>query len=278
MKKGAIHLDWVISIGIFLMYILFFFIFISPFYKAPTQEGVIMLDILMDNFREEVYWNVTKMPIFIINCDSCVGSPGGEDFCLPSFPFEEMSESTMIFTVSLKNPENINFVINENCDSDGRPGGDDITDLTFSYDLGSKKETFWIIYNKGANYLNTMWGTSDCNNYNDDLGICNFLQYIGDGEGDYDYYYGLAEKIFGISLKDFNNLDYDDLKEEWRFPTGADFWIRIKYIDETKGELPPFGSEEPYEQANVYVREWSDYILNEDGTKEAIKINMAVWR
>lgn len=278
MKKGAIHLDWVISIGIFLLYILFFFVFITPFYKPDTQEGVIMLDILENNIRKDVFWNVTRMPVFIIDCHECIGSPGGEDFCLSFFPFANWDQNEITFTDDFNNPINTKFEISDNCGSDGLHPSNDVTDFTFSYDLDGQKKTFWIIQNDGWNYGNTGWSSGDCNNYNEIESFCNFLSYAEDGTGDYEYYYGLAERIFGVSVGKFSDLDYEEIKDKWNFPEGADFWIKINYLDEEKGELQPFGNENPYEQANVYVREWSDYILNEDGTKDAIKINMAVWR
>ncbi len=274
MKKGAMHLDWVISIAIFLIYILFFFLFISPFYKSPTQEGVIMLDILEDNLREEIYWDITKMPIFI-DCDACEGSPDGEDFCLPSFPFEWDESDIMIIDNA---GSTSGFEINENCGNNGlaTSKGNELTDLAISYDLSNEMTAFWIIYNgEGfSDYSNPGWS---CINENPDTGICNFLEYDPEGIEDYVYYYGLAEKIFGISEKAINSLDYEDLKDKWKFPQGADFQVAINNI-ETGEEIFRLDVETPYEQANVYVREWSDYILTEDGGKEAVKINMAVWR
>ncbi len=276
MKKGSIHLDWVISIGIFLVYILFLFVFITPFYKPPTQEGINTLDILEDNLRKEVYWNVTRMPVFIINCADCAGM-AGEDFCLPFFPFENWGEDEIIFTDDFNNPVNINFEIGDNCDSDGLSGDNDVIDFTFSYNLPTvQKKTFWIIYNEEAeNYGNIGWSNSDCYNYNEALSVCNFLTYGDDGR--YEYYYGLSERIFGISSSKFSDLDYDDIKIKWKFPEGAEFWIKIKDM-ETKDEIFSLGDDNPYEQADVYVREWGDYILSEKGIKTAIKINAGVWR
>ncbi|MAG50886.1 hypothetical protein CL621_04605 [archaeon] len=281
MKKGTIHLDWVISIGIFLLYILFFFVFITPFYKPDTQEGVNTLDILEDNLRKEVYWNITRMPIFIIDCSECVGL-AVEDFCLPSFPFGNWGQNEIIFTEDFNNPVNINFEINDNCGSDGTDPGDghDIDDFTFSYNIATiNKKTFWIIYNEGENYGNGEWSNGDCYNYIGEPPICNFLTYAESG-GDYEYFYGLDEKIFGISESKFSGLNYDDIKSKWNFPEGAEFWIEMEYVDGDKGIIEPFpfGNKNHYEQADVYVREWGDYILDKYGIKEAIKINVGVWR
>jgi len=285
MKKGTIHLDWIISIGIFLIYILFFFVFISPFYKSPTQEGVIMLDILEDNLREEVYWNITRVPVFIDCKNKCQGgsAPDGiEDICLPSFPFEWSWDKIMLVN-DTADPVNINFEIDENCGDNGlaASSGNYITDLTFNYDLINDMQVFWIIYNEEASYPNVPWV---CNYQGED--DCIFLEYKDNGAKDYVYYYGLAEEIFGIGEHKLAGLDYEGIKEKWRFPEGADFGMKVIYLEDNtpifKLNIEESAEEDykykAYEQANIYVREWTDYILNEKGTKDAVKINIAVWR
>lgn len=40
-KRGAIHVDWVISMGIFLIYLIILLVFIKPSYKAKFEEDVL---------------------------------------------------------------------------------------------------------------------------------------------------------------------------------------------------------------------------------------------
>jgi hypothetical protein len=67
-KKGG-HVDWVISMGIFITYIFALFILLRPGVK-PTFKPVDLLDIVQDNFEDEVLWTVKKVPLFIRTCSS----------------------------------------------------------------------------------------------------------------------------------------------------------------------------------------------------------------
>jgi len=62
-KRGDSQIDWIISLGIFLLYIAWFFIFIRPY---STQEQIPnLVDIVKQNFDREAYWSVEKLPIIV---------------------------------------------------------------------------------------------------------------------------------------------------------------------------------------------------------------------
>lgn len=62
-KRGDSQIDWVISLGIFLLYLAWFFIFIRPY---MIQEGKPnLVEIVSQNFDNEAYWSVQKLPIII---------------------------------------------------------------------------------------------------------------------------------------------------------------------------------------------------------------------
>ena len=48
-KKGDVHIDWVISIAIFLTYIIILLAFIKPSYK-PSFEGDVLVKMVKDSF------------------------------------------------------------------------------------------------------------------------------------------------------------------------------------------------------------------------------------
>ncbi len=63
-KRGATHVDWAVSLALFLLYIGWFFIFINPvFIKDNTQQALIST--VEDNFKTEYRWTVRRLPLII---------------------------------------------------------------------------------------------------------------------------------------------------------------------------------------------------------------------
>ncbi len=63
-KKGGSQIDWAISLGIFLIYLAWFFLFVRPI--VPSQVGFESgLDLLQDQTEDEVYWTIYKVPLII---------------------------------------------------------------------------------------------------------------------------------------------------------------------------------------------------------------------
>ncbi len=67
-KKGNVHIDWVISIAIFLTYIIILLAFIKPSYK-PSFEGDVLVEMVKDNFHKESSWEVNKI-LLSFDCDN----------------------------------------------------------------------------------------------------------------------------------------------------------------------------------------------------------------
>ena len=63
-KRGTSQVDWAISLALFLIYVIWFFIFVRPtFLQDNVQESLI--NIVEDNFKEDYKWTVSKLPIMI---------------------------------------------------------------------------------------------------------------------------------------------------------------------------------------------------------------------
>lgn len=67
MKRGFSHLDWVLSMGIFLVAILSIFIYIKPF-STNLYGDRDLVDIVKEKFNEEAYWTIKKLPLFVESC------------------------------------------------------------------------------------------------------------------------------------------------------------------------------------------------------------------
>ena len=73
MSKGATHIDWILSTGLFIVSIALAFIFFRPGI-APRISEQSSLDILVDAFNENFVWEVKTTPYFV---DECIGFSQG---------------------------------------------------------------------------------------------------------------------------------------------------------------------------------------------------------
>ncbi len=77
-KKGITHVDWAISMGIFIIYVSFLIIFIMPSLLKTQFDPSTLFDSFEKNFLEPIEWTVVKIPLTIVNLKNTVqvgGSP-----------------------------------------------------------------------------------------------------------------------------------------------------------------------------------------------------------
>ncbi len=65
MEKGGItQVDWAISLGLFLMFVVWFFIIVRPqFLEDELQTS--LADVLEDNFKTDYRWTINKLPLIV---------------------------------------------------------------------------------------------------------------------------------------------------------------------------------------------------------------------
>src|SRR3989344_1622044 len=90
MKKGMSYIDWMISLGIFLIYLVVIFIVFKPGIAEEYPEGY-LTDIVRENIQKDASWNIIKIPLFV---DSSI--TGNWQLTL-DYPFEIAQENTFIF-------------------------------------------------------------------------------------------------------------------------------------------------------------------------------------
>ena len=78
MKRGFSHLDWAISMGIFLVAILSIFIYLKPF-STKLYGNEDLVGIVKEKFNEEAYWTIKKLSLFVGSCSSGQGGGRGRN-------------------------------------------------------------------------------------------------------------------------------------------------------------------------------------------------------
>ncbi|MBI2105544.1 hypothetical protein HYT56_01770 [Candidatus Woesearchaeota archaeon] len=249
-KKGNLHIDWVVSIGIFLTYIILLITFIKPSYE-PSFEGDVLVNIVKNRFLERTEWNVTKT---FLGFDCSNRGAGG-----------------------ITKVENFNELIPESTDGRGyKVLRLDLSEMYQDYRDGffinipftnpTKSDSFWVFTAEGG------------------YGIDGTLQ--GDTISPY-CEINAADPIVFTGINE-NKLEINQLNlNEWSFPDFRNFRIRILNNDGTLKNNYCFAKglnnssecilAEPPAATTVYGVNLGGAILDKDGNYEQIILNIQVW-
>jgi hypothetical protein len=72
-KKGAIHIDWMVSFGIFIVYVLILLVWIKPGY-TPSFEEKSLIEIVKSNVEKDYSLSVEKKLLQINKCSNKLGN------------------------------------------------------------------------------------------------------------------------------------------------------------------------------------------------------------
>ena len=250
-KKGNVHIDWVISIAIFMTYIILLLAFIKPSYK-PSFEGDILVNLVKENFYERTEWEVTKT---LISFDCSNRGSGG-----------------------ITKVENFNELVPEISNGRGyKILRKDLSEMYQDYRDGlfvkipytdpPRSDSFWVFTAEGGyNKQGSLEGDA-------------ILPSCEVGAGNPIIFKGINEKKLSVA----------DLKiDEWKFPTFRQFKIQILNSD---GSLKASGycfakglqnsneclKAEPPLDVVVYGVNLGEAILDKDGKFQHVILNIQIW-
>lgn len=267
-RRGDIHVDWVLSMGIFLVAVVLIFIFFIP-RESQEVDKSFLLDRLIENFNKNFTWEVKTSPLFVKNCKADVDGGGETVFSSITFNLENMWEIRSVIYNDVESNVDVDVVgasAGINCNKLSEP--DDAANNEFFIEANDGA-VFSIVYkndflNPGRPKL-----VATCNPaLGDDLNCARSL--------------GGAENFVGINegrLGDFTPqssepyFHIDNIKANWKYPDSSDFWIESDSadlnIDYKTGVI--------YPQSNVVVREIKTFAVDENGNKKAVSIIFRVW-
>ena len=269
-KNGAIHVDWVISMGLFLIYIITLFILIKPgSYVEYKPEN--LFTILESNFIKDVSTNIKEVQIVIERCEK----DGTQNTQITiedennKYRFSElMNADGSLISDENRNIPGIRFQGN----------GNKLTitcgDGAFS-PITAKKIFLATAYPKehldfyDVNSLPLFRATCDnanknkCNAY---LGIT--IDFIGLDEN-------YLNDLISYGANDIG-LSYSEISEKWGFPENKKFNIIATSIKDNR-VIEISSKEKPPEGANVFVREFNQIYLSKFNERESMKVHIDVW-
>ncbi len=242
-KKGFSYVDVAVSVGIFLLGIIIALVLMRQGIKTEDTGSLILPDI---RYRFENYTSYTiyRHPFFISNI------PGNTPTHYQiQFPFNY-------------NPRNIKLV--DYHFNDKQLSINSLTTvpiIQFSDTIpDDKKHIYYILYSDQFNFNN---------NNNPSITLDNPAQNT--------YQIGLSDQITGISVDKFNNLpSYNILKDTLKIPTYNDFSIFI-YDPQMNNVLYSYDNVQPTEDKQVYVLQYSAYLLYDNSTRRPVTVNIRTW-
>ncbi len=247
-KKGASHVDWAISLGIFLVYILTVIIFIKPG-LAPSYKADELLDYVENSLIDEVRLDIEKTPLYIEYSD--FEDPGDSyHFAINENPFD-VYNNLIMYDENLDTKKGVDFSSNK---------------IKFNHN-GDPTGKYWFVYNPEGTPKSFSQGIYELDIVNPSV-----------------YEFGIAQNVTGVSeSKVLNFVDcsqegvYDSLKEKWNFPSDKEFEISYYFNDESPVILCS-NNIEILQQTNVYVRVLKMPVLGENGEKtKEVTFNVKVW-
>lgn len=256
-KKGLGYVDWVISVGVFLIYVLLIFVYFKPSFIFEEYNPDNLLGLVEKGLKDDGYWQMSRLPLFIDEGPTYAVLPK-ETANIPLIPGLILND---IFIGPLDETGVTHYDI----------VGSDLYISIPTIFGGGDEESFWIYNFDGAS-----------SNHNYFTGVdCSIIGNCAQGNTDDLFYsYGVMENFVGFKfdkLQDINTNwdgDYEGLKNKWRFPKNKDFGISISppctfAYNWDPYNLPP--------EKDVFALQWADYCIKEDGKKEIVTVQVRIW-
>ncbi|MBI2499021.1 hypothetical protein HYV88_02155 [Candidatus Woesearchaeota archaeon] len=286
-KKGSEHVDWMVSMGIFLVALITIFLLLKPGIQKEGNESF-LLNLLEEKFRTDFFLNVKKVPLAIGICESYDVGEGVE-----RRPVEPIINLGVGMGWSLTQTQLI------------------VKDVSKDIiDLGITKDPNW----NGITCVSSSEAPSGggCSNYNCHITSAStnnafvyYLTYAQSNPVDFsiedsstsdciidscNYRIGAIDNLYGLDTDNLNfknflsetegkvsrNSEYkkSNIKTKWNFPENKDFFIRA----DDKGILEfNYETKKPEERDNVYVKTFRTNLIDKYGEVTPIVIYFGVW-
>lgn len=254
-KKGAIHVDWAISMGLFLIYVVVLFILIKPGYYAEYKPEN-LFSIIEDNFLSNISTKIKEVQLIIEKCS-------GKD---TTIKLEETNNNNYFsdkkFTKDDGNKLDSGVIIRGNeiiidCYTLQPPiTGSRQAFIAISY---PKEHYVFNDFSHSPQYSVSCSSSSNANNCKAYLGVIN--DFVG-----FDENY-LKQLI--------RNTPYGDISNSWGFPLNKKFNITVTKLNsqdliEISDHSPRLLGED------VFVKEFNGIYIDKSNNRENIKVRIDV--
>ncbi len=243
-KRGLSHVDWVISFGVFVIFLLLLFIWFGPSLSSEYSEEYLG-EIASKGFKEASYHEVFRYPIFV-------------EIFGPNFPERRIDVYGMDKAGATSDVNLAMYDFDGSLINDLELNGDQLRFTT--HPPSSGVYSYLLYYSNYSNNVHVPAGGNPTTVYNATLGI--------------------GERLYGFSEVRFNDLSalgYEEFKEALKYPLTKNVNVYVYDSVTFTNLLYNYNVSEPTENDNVYVVSWSDVMINEDGSVTPISVLVKTW-
>ena len=243
-KKGLSYIDWSISIGIFVIFVLVLFILVVPSLDRKLDESY-LITLAENGIKGETYYEILSLPLFI---DSNSMNNIKISVDLPDYPVRNNGDSIVV--------TNEDF-IEINSDS--------------SINFGP------VTLNNGVNQFNVLYLIGEIYSSSSPTGS---VVTCGNEVG---CTFGIEEKLIGFSKSKLDILfqdscanyeNYIEFKNDMSYPEQKEISI---VISNENLILYNCTFKDPESLDAVYALTWKDKILNVNGNLEKVNVLVKTW-
>ncbi len=251
-KKGSIHIDWVISMGLFLIYVVVLFILIKPGYYAEHNPES-LFNIIETNFAKSININIKEVQFVVEECkDSTIILSDIND----KYSFSKLTQKGVeVKEKGVNIGSDLKITCNKNTNDP-------------NYHIINKQEVFIATsYPRDKPFdpeISISEYKLDCNQGEGNAKCVASLGVIGD-------YDGFNEEYLDELLK----IDYITLKNNWDFPLGKEFSISVTKLKDNN--IKVINKNKPPQNIDVFVKEFNWIYIDKSNNRENIKVHMDIW-
>ena len=238
-KKGATHTDWMISAGIFIIYVVALFVILKPG-VIPIHKQDNLLQFLEQKVEEKTSTIIKELPFKITKCSG-----------------QSQREKTTLTIKDETRKWSATKVTIEDRVENAVKAGEIQLDCTGQREEYTNKQGIGTFSSKqlaeSPNFISTCSPSEE---------LCIVTL-------------GISTELTGFDkkkLEEYSAKDYDTLKQEWNYPLEKDFLITIESENIQIGN-----KQEKPDQQSTFVKQVKTNLLDEKGEKTPITINYQVW-
>jgi len=269
MKKGLSYIDWSISAGIFIIYIIVLFILLGPAFKqdySPDYLG----SLVREGIKENVSLEIKRIPLFIeLNTSNhlpCQNVSYNCKFKLTgNLPAEVVTLNPNEKQFSFFNQDlSIEFMDKSNEIS----GNNRLKFVTKADNMGISS------FNPPRSEIVKIWMFLSEEEIFEDRNISSH-DWIPEA-----FTFGVAETLEGIYepyFINFTNNDYETAKDIINFPKEREFAIDIYNHTDFTSPILNYTKTQPGEKDIVNTLLWADYLIHNNTQRTPITILIKTW-
>ncbi|MBT3691334.1 hypothetical protein HOG16_03790 [Candidatus Woesearchaeota archaeon] len=265
MKRGLSYVDWTISVGIFIIYIISIFVIMGPAFKQDYSDEYLG-KIVKEGLKESTSITIKRIPFYMVITQPVI-------------------DNGPLFTNLMIILDNLPLELHEITSNKQFAITNQLGELVIRREYFPDTEKIKFIAQPadfGLTEVNIVGGG---NIYYSDKEFFSYLQLDAAEPFEYDHRttYGITEELIGLDDEELgrwlnDTVEYLDIQELFKYPKEKDFNIQI-FNDSSPPDNPQreYMKKEPTDKDEVKVLMWSDWVIYPSTQRAPVMVVVRTW-